>query len=450
MKAVTGLGFFRRRGRRHSSRPRIFIPTRDSARWVGIFLDAYRRLGVEPLYVVDARSTDGTLDLLREKGADCVVFTPGGDFAESGMIEAGARAAGGGWLLRLDDDEFPSRALVDWIGARTGSLNQVWQISRRELYREPDGAIVYSRAPTRYPSVWREDFLHPQPRFFHAGRVRFIEQVHTCGYEDAKFFDFAPEQAFIIHCNCLLRTPAERFAKMARYEAIRPGGAFIVADECLPEIFPASHHDAGRDGLEEFVPLFDALREICPEDRLVFGWPGPGPSAANALQNEVDRHRRAIEAAPRLPFDSADALWWLKFIPRTQWRRAAELVCTLGFRESGALAWSYLKGLRIVGSKIEWSDDAVSAAILAWFADAEHQNDERRINEFSKNMRKALDAAAAVQGAKFARQIPPPQTAEKLRLVTRSPKISSGAELVVALDAVSCLPRAMGKGQKGA
>ncbi|MBU3890835.1 hypothetical protein [Methylosinus sp. KRF6] len=30
------------------------------------------------------------------------------------MIEVGAKSAGTPWVLRLDDDEFPSRGLLNW------------------------------------------------------------------------------------------------------------------------------------------------------------------------------------------------------------------------------------------------------------------------------------------------------------------------------------------------
>ena len=111
---------------RDMPRFKVLIPTRDSARWIGIFLDAYRKVGIELFYVLDTRSADSTLDILRRKQADLIPFAPSADFAEAGMLEFGARHAGVDWLLRVDDDEFPSRALLRWIssiGAR--SLNQI-------------------------------------------------------------------------------------------------------------------------------------------------------------------------------------------------------------------------------------------------------------------------------------------------------------------------------------
>jgi len=88
---------------------KVVIPTRDSARWIGTFLNAYRRLGVEPIYIVDTRSEDATLNILRDMLAVLIPFTPSGPFAEAGMVEFGSRQAGAEWVLRLDDDEFRRR-----------------------------------------------------------------------------------------------------------------------------------------------------------------------------------------------------------------------------------------------------------------------------------------------------------------------------------------------------
>ena len=88
---------------------RIMIPTRDSARWIAAMLHRYRALGEEPLFICDTRSVDDTRRLLDELGAEVHECTPSADFAEAGMIEFGSRASGASWILRLDDDEFPTR-----------------------------------------------------------------------------------------------------------------------------------------------------------------------------------------------------------------------------------------------------------------------------------------------------------------------------------------------------
>jgi len=157
-----------------SSSYRVTIPTRDSARWIGQVLGAYRRMGVEPLYIVDARSRDGTFELLQEASADCIPFTPHGDIAEAGMIEFGAKAAGTEWVLRLDDDEFPSQKVLDWVAkVGTRSSRPFWGLSRRDVSLRDEG-FVYSQWPAR--NVWTGDrfCLNAQLRLYRANSVRYI------------------------------------------------------------------------------------------------------------------------------------------------------------------------------------------------------------------------------------------------------------------------------------
>jgi len=40
---------------------------------------------------------------------------------------------------------------------------------------------------------------------------------------------------------------------------MEPLSTLRLADEYLPELFDLAHHDAKRDGLDEFAELFDAL-----------------------------------------------------------------------------------------------------------------------------------------------------------------------------------------------
>jgi hypothetical protein len=326
---------------------RVMIPTRDSAAWITIFLDQYKRAGIEPLYVVDARSRDNTLGLLREAGADFVEFSPSGDFVEAGMIEFGSKHAGTEWVLRMDDDELPSSALLNWVrDVGVNSLNQLWFISRRELFLN-EGEFRFSRSLGRYSLPYRPDFLSPQGRLHHVDRVKYIRQVHTTGFAIPQCFSFAPEDAFFIHCNCLLRSPAERLAKIRNYEAIRPLSTWGVADEYLPEMFGPLVHNPSSDGLDEFadflsrLPIFtdsaplsltDAERDLMYRE-------------INRLHSENQRLRE--NASPSSP-TSADEFRWLLRFPSFMWRPIAEALCTFGRgrrREIGVAIWNYRNAL---------------------------------------------------------------------------------------------------------
>ena len=317
----------------------VIIPTRDSARWIGIFLDAYRKAGIEPLYIVDTRTKDSTREILLAKGANVVPFAPHDDFVESGMIEFGARHASAKWILRVDDDEFPSRALLRWIASvGVRSLNQMWYISIRTLF-VCDGAIHYSRSPGHFAHPQAPAFLHPHPRFFHADRVVYRHQIHTPGFEAPAYASFAPQDAFLVHCNCLLRTPSERWSKIKNYEAIEALSTLRLADEYLPELFSREHHDARLDGLGEFADLFEKLPiqwSAAPVDL--------DSQTRDLLAREVAHFHEGISASrSSLPVTSADDLAWLHYIPRRLWKPLAACLQTSGrkLQEAGSAVRDY-------------------------------------------------------------------------------------------------------------
>ena len=323
---------------------RIFIPTRDSSRWLGQFIDAYRRLGVEPLYILDSRSDAATKNVLQSKAAAFVPFTPSADYAEAGMIQFGAAVAGKKWVLRLDDDEFPTKALIEWIEASgASSLNQAWQISRRELYVTDRHlgieGIAYSRARNRYPNPYQPEWIHPQPRFFNVDRVEYLEQVHTVGFQNPLFLDFAPQEAFFIHCNCLVRSPAQRLAKVMHYEEMLAGSTLKLGDEYLPELFDAAHHRPATDGLAEFRDLFLALPSL-EHDNLELA-----PEFKASIIAEVEKQSSFLNSNQDCKCcQSADARMLFRIVrmlPRPMQRRLAELITTLGFKKAGVDLWNY-------------------------------------------------------------------------------------------------------------
>ena len=195
----------------------IIIPTRDSARWIGIFLDAYRKAGIEPLYCRHSNYEFDTGDIVGEGRENAAVHAPW-RLCRSGDDQFGARHASTKWILRVDDDEFPSRALLRWIASvGVKSLNQMWYISIRTLF-VCDGAIHYSRSLGHFAHPQAAAFLHPHPRLFHADRVVYRQKVHTPGFEAPAYASFAPQDAFLVHCNCLLR---HRRSDGARYKSTR-------------------------------------------------------------------------------------------------------------------------------------------------------------------------------------------------------------------------------------
>jgi hypothetical protein len=269
---------------------------------------------------------DSTLDILRSKRADFIPFAPSDDFAEAGMLEFGARHAGVNWLLRVDDDEFPSRALLRWISsAGVRSLNQIWYISIRTLF-VCGAEIHYSRRPGSFSHPQTSAFLQPQLRLFHARRIAYLNKVHSPGFRKPVYASFAPQNAFLIHCSCLLQTPSERWSKMQKYEAIEERSTLGLADEYLPEFFSLEHHDARRDGLDEFAELFESLPIHWRATPLALD-----RQMRDLLEREVSRvHQRIVASRHLRPTTSADDFAWLHSVPRLFWRPAALLLIAFG------------------------------------------------------------------------------------------------------------------------
>ncbi|MCC0005433.1 MAG: radical SAM protein [Methylobacteriaceae bacterium] len=263
----------------------VIIPTRDGAAHISPLLNAYRELGIEPLYVVDLRSRDNTLELLASLGARVTTCEPTADFAEAGMVEHGARAASADWIWRIDDDEFPSRALVDWLNAAIVDATVV-AACRRELHII-DGRYVYSRWPTRLSDAPKA--VNYQYRIFRRDAVRYVQAVHTPGFDVPRDHFVLPGNLFTAHLNCIIHDVYFRLSKVRTYATYDERLSWSVVDECLPEYLDPVLQNYSDDGLEEFFDLLNLL--------------GP-PTQPSAPPPLADRERALIEPVVQRAYDA--------------------------------------------------------------------------------------------------------------------------------------------------
>ena len=315
---------------------RVIIPTRDSARWIGVFLSAYRKLGVEPFYAVDARSDDATLEILRRMQADFKTFTPSGDYVESGMIEFASANAGAEWALRMDDDEFPSRRLIEWARTvTTSSLNQAWVVFRRDLFFK-EGVIYWTRSVCRRGFLHAPDAVGAHLRLHQTRRVRYEGKLHSDGFEPVGLLGIAPKDAVFAHFDCLLRPADERAAKLRRYESIDPGSSWKLGDEYLPELFSLEHHLATTEGVEEFEPLLRSLPLVAEMHD-----PGLSDDEARTMFSRTMAHRDekllAIAKDPVAYVSADDIPRVFLFAPPIFAKLVGELMRTLGWGAARAL-----------------------------------------------------------------------------------------------------------------
>lgn len=219
-------------------RVELVIPTRDSERWIGSVLSFYKRSGLDPIFAIDARTRDATRDIIAHH--KCRAFEVSGPAeAVEFLLAPIAARVDCPWILRIDDDEIPTAALIDFV----------------DTAAERDDVVTlgFGRAQLRYNrcrgTLERSNFIAFGPdtdfdcqwRMFRPADVRFEAQVHSPGFAITSS-QKAPAEAQLLHFDWVLRDEAERRAKLARYEALSP----IRAQECrhftVPEIVPESWH----------------------------------------------------------------------------------------------------------------------------------------------------------------------------------------------------------------
>lgn len=238
---------------------RIFIPTRDGASWLVSFLGAYRKLEIEPFYIVDERTNDNTIQLLIAQNAEFLLYTPKADYPESGMIEFAINNIRNDWLLRMDDDELPSASLVNWLQCSQNFKGiSAWMISRREVSYINE-KYVYSNWPTRRQFNKNEYVFNPQLRLFRKSKIKIIENVHTPGIIATEKIGIAPNNIFFIHCNNILRSSNERLEKIRKYASYDKELSWKIIDESLPEITSFEVHNYRSIGLDEFKNIFEEI-----------------------------------------------------------------------------------------------------------------------------------------------------------------------------------------------
>jgi hypothetical protein len=126
---------------------KVVIVTRNSARWLGAVIDSYRNVGIEPFFLLDGFSEDATERLLEQKSATYTKIFP-----EFARVEAAIRLipehVRSRWVIRIDDDEFPSRTLLNWIEDHLADIGcNVVGIPRRWVKLAKSGRCEYSNHP---------------------------------------------------------------------------------------------------------------------------------------------------------------------------------------------------------------------------------------------------------------------------------------------------------------
>lgn len=215
----------------------VVVPTIDSEPWIQSVIDFYARIGLRPLYAVDSHTRDATRTLLEQAGQTWVEVSGDAPRVEALMLDV-VKRIDAPWILRLDDDELPSPGLLKFCEEAINGSAPVWGFPRVTVRWDPSRAVLeYSR----FLSIGRHADMDRQWRLFRPDSVVLHSRVHTAGLDTTSKAP-APDEAFVVHFDWVLRTESQRREKLQRYAAQVDPSTLEPPVMLLPEAIPEEWH----------------------------------------------------------------------------------------------------------------------------------------------------------------------------------------------------------------
>jgi hypothetical protein len=198
----------------------VVVPTLNSARWIRPIVAAYREAQVDAIYLVDAHSSDGTLEIIAAAGGHARSVNLAAPRVEALSPEI-RHLVRPGWVFRVDDDEFPSADTFARLrGAEPDTALDSIAVQRRWVRQSAGGRL--QRADCR---LWTDNTGEVggdhQWRIFHTERVKYLTGIHTPGFVPVSW-EKAGDEVYLVHFDWVIRSEAERLKKMARYDEQHP------------------------------------------------------------------------------------------------------------------------------------------------------------------------------------------------------------------------------------
>ena len=263
----------------------VIVPTINSGAYIDLVLSCYAQELVVPVTVfVDNKSEDDTLNVAMTH-ADRAVVIRNEHTRVGEIIEAMSRQCTTPWVLRIDDDELPSVAMMDFVrdAIRTDAVD-AYCFPRYECAVSPDGNLL--RHTSFNPAA------HKQWRLYRADRVRYRTTGHTPGFylEGLALADNTPPEAAMIHLDWAVHSIERRKSKIERYDAHTPNDGTKWRFQFLYEEEPCHASRFRRLYLREFDRIAGTLARRFPSlavDPLSYNLGDtinfPGDSASNYL-----------------------------------------------------------------------------------------------------------------------------------------------------------------------
>ena len=243
----------------------IVIPTRNSAPWLQVLLDHYAARGVRPVFLLDERTSDGTEGILQRSGLTVHRFG-GFNFTEE-IVRMARDVVATPWALWVHDDEVPSDGLFERLrGPPPPEAAQSVAIQRRWVWYEPGEPVMYGRS-LGWPDRTGQSGDDHAWRLFRPDQVKFISVMHTEGFLIDRWSRFGPD-CTIAHFEWVVRTRAQRLAKLRQYDRYRYGYGIFFHKVYVPEEQPPGfigYSIAGDTDYSALAQAYFAARGSAPE-----------------------------------------------------------------------------------------------------------------------------------------------------------------------------------------
>ena len=192
----------------------LVVPTINAAAWLPAIIDFYAGLGIRPLFAVDQRTSDHTCALLDGARQDWITVS-GHEPRVEALMPAILERIRTPWVLRLDDDELPTPALLACCDAAIDEQVGTVGFARLNLRKASPSAGIDA---SQFLTVARHVDWDRQWRLFRPGDVRVHDRLHTPGF-DTRSRRPAPPAATLLHLDWIIRSEARRRRKQQTYDS---------------------------------------------------------------------------------------------------------------------------------------------------------------------------------------------------------------------------------------
>jgi glycosyltransferase involved in cell wall biosynthesis len=234
----------------------VILPTMDSAHYIDLILGYYQKIGVPTIVFVDAKSKDDT-SAVAERFSEVVKIENSGTIAEE-VIQQMSYAPESEFVLRMDDDELPSVAMMEFVrnvANQTEAEAGAYGFPRHQCAVSTDGRLLRHLDHSATTD-------HRQWRLYRPREVSFTKRIHTSGIEtdDLRLLE-APDSACMIHLDWALHSHEQRRAKVQRYDAHTPGAGSFSKPYYLFEEVPGAKERFEPLDLPEFRSITRTISE---------------------------------------------------------------------------------------------------------------------------------------------------------------------------------------------